>query len=60
MKTYSDRARYFEIRRRFKSSKEIAETINRSETYVRERMTDGNKDFTAREKKILGIEEGIA
>lgn len=57
MKTYGDAARYFDLRRRYKTAAEIAEVINRSETYVRIRMNAGDKDFTAREKKILNIQE---
>lgn len=55
MKTTGKNARYFELRQRFKTSSEIAEVINRSENYVKQRMTCGVKDFTDREKKLLGI-----
>ena len=56
MKTTSTNARYFELRQQFKTAKDIANVINRSENYVKQRMTAGKKDFTQREKKMLGLE----
>lgn len=55
MKTTGTNARYFDLRRRYKTSKEIADVINRSDNYVKQRMVTGNKDFTDREKRLLGI-----
>ena len=55
MKTVGANARYFELRKKYKTSQEIAEVINRSSNYVRQRMCEGDKDFTEREKRILGI-----
>lgn len=50
---------YPELRRRFKNSQDIADSINRSSNYVKLRMTTtSGKDFTDREKKILGLENG--
>lgn len=50
-------ARYFELRKRYKTAQEIADLINRSDNYVKQRMVNGDKDFTDREKRILQIEE---
>lgn len=55
MKTTGKNARYFGIRRQYKTAKDIGEVINRSENYVRQRMCEGDKDFTEREKRLLGI-----
>lgn len=55
MKTVGEKARYFELRRRYKTSQDIADVINRSSNYVRQRMCEGDKDFTEREKRLLGI-----
>ena len=59
MKHLGANARYFELRARYKSAKDIGEVINRSATYVKQRMVNGDKDFTEREKRILNIQEGI-
>lgn len=55
MKTNGTNARYFELRRKYKTAAEIGEVINRSDNYVKQRMTTGDKDFTELEKKLLGI-----
>ena len=57
MKTLSSAAKYFELRAKYKNAKEIGEIINRSETYVKLRMTDTGKDFTEREKRLLNLED---
>lgn len=55
MKHLGANARYFELRAKYKTARDIGEVINRSATYVKLRMVEGPKDFTDREKSLLGL-----
>lgn len=52
MKSVSEHARYFRLRREFGTLEEMGEVLNRSKGYVSARMV-GKQSFTYRDKKLL-------